>query len=1107
MIRFTSNTMRLILAAAALAACWAPSRTRAAESAKPAILFVASRHELGSAGYRFLVDPKHRADLEAEGWAVGYATLSSVTWEKLSRFNVVVLQQHPDVERFKLEAMFSEACALIPRYVEAGGGVLVFGDLHRGRIYGNLNRLLKPFGACFHYQVIEERAPSRVRELATYRAVKALLTDNIAPSPLTEGVQRIWYPHFGETTATFGVDENWQVAVRGSATAFSKRLSEDRAGAGQPVCTEAPPIAAHRQFGAGRIVLFSSHSSWYTLNPYHFMWEGGFFLRQGHARRLLLNAYRFLAAPSLASASLGGFEASQQKEVFDISPRLKENVRQTESRTLGGRPRDGVIGVHTRYSGGTYSVDEFCAAAKGLGFDYLVFTEDNAQLDAGKWRGLVQDCARNTDSRFLAIPGVRFRGEQSGNEGVLFNSRKPWSELPWDEAGFDAYTRLGCKNGWTANLAQVRPNGNPFPYYNQGAVNAHTLFSYGPGPGDGLILLDNDWQTFLDTNASGWALTPQTYHEIWRPSQLEAARRTFRCFLHSDRWGEEAAPGRVDLLQASVSNGPRIEEFSMTAPGPWKALDEREIRTSLKVSSDTPLTEVKLYFGGRLMRCLRPSRKSFSATVRCVSNESRWLYLQAVDAAGRKAFSRALPAHRVRFHHFIGGDRMNGYWWTAVPAPPDQATCKPAGRWAKLPGALYPRLGWGESIGCVSPSQGDHPIGLETDNPDGGVKQICVSPRLRGRQDVEFSNAAPHRTFPLDSTDCVIVEDEVKCELEHYKENGQPRKRVREAELLSAHVRTIGFRWRTAIMLLIETETTFKRDVELAQRGPALALSLLRVFCGARPASYGSSLHLAADGGLVTNDAVLVPAPVPLPAGGYTALYPHPFGVPAVFAFEEADFTIHEAFGAPQLWVGDDLAERLPKAGDTLKRRFLFVLTAGGQGDRDLFAQIHDLYGFDGRPAYEVAVQHGALLDAVYAPRLRAESGAARCTISKAELPNPLGLRVEGLAENWDAGVWDLEEKALTKRLAVSGGVGWLTLDVSRSRDVFIGNLLVADNPDVIINVLELTRSRGRALVHNPTAGRIVTEVRSHSALPARAPKLRRQVELPPGAELTLEWP
>ena len=525
----------ILLSASPFLPCAASARQRS-------ILFVASRHELGSGGYCCLVDPRYKRELEEGGWTVGYAMLSSLKWEWLRKFNVVVLQQHPDVERFRLDKVFGRACELIPRYVEAGGGLFVFGDLHRGRIYGNLNRLLTPFGARFYYQIVEEEDPKRQRDLANYRATKALMTESVAPSPITQGVKRIWYPHFAQTTATFGADEHWQVIVRGSPTSYSRRLGEDVTALDQPTYSQSPPLAAYRQYGKGRIVLFASHSSWYTLDPYHYMWDEGFFLREGHAKRFLSNAYAWLAEGSAKGERIGGFRPTEQTALFDISSRLEESARARVTHSLGGRIREGVIGVHTQYSGGEHRVDDFCATARELGLDCLVFTEDQERLDAQKWQQLEADCRRNTDDVLLAIPGVRFRGQVSNNEGVVFNLNKLWSELPWEGKGFDTFIRLGCKNGWLANTAQVSPGLNPFPYYNQGAINAHTLFTYQARDGR-MVLVDEAWQTFLDTNANGWRLAAQTYHGIWEPEQLRVAARTYRL-----------PPGS---LGSSVHAGPR----------------------------------------------------------------------------------------------------------------------------------------------------------------------------------------------------------------------------------------------------------------------------------------------------------------------------------------------------------------------------------------------------------------------------------------------------------------------------------------------------------------------------------------------------------------------
>ena len=1102
----SSRVSVLIAATLALASMGSHVGRSQPAGPQPSICFVASHHELGSGGYRFLVEPRFKTELEDKGWSVGYAMLSALNEEKLATFNVVVLQQHPDVERFRLRGMFEHACALLQQYVEQGGGLFVFGDLHRGRIFGNLNQLLAPFGAEMLYQAVEETDASKVRPMANYRAVRGFLTDHIAPTSISAGVRTLWYPRFGQTTATFQTDENWTVAIRASSTARSRPLAESARSAQQPGYTQTPPLAACRTFRHGRVVLFSSHSSWYTLNPYHFMWDNGFFLNHGDARRFLLNSFQWLAAPSLQSGSSGGFTPDRQTWLFDIRPRLQESPRDTVTRALAGPRRIGVIGISTRYSGGTHGVDDFCRIAREIGLDYLVFAEQQTAMDEPSWQQLVSDCERNSDEAFVAIPGVRFRGRESGNDGIVFNLRKPWAELPWTGPGFDTFIRIGCKNAWQANQAQVLTGLNPLPYYNQGAVNCHTLFSYATDDSGHIQLTDDSRQTFADSNISGWRLAPITFHDLREPSQLRATANTFRTSFYSDKWGPDITPGSVSLLNTSVSNGPRVELLSVTETGAWRDLEAREIRIRLTVSADSPLREVKLFFGQRLLRCLRPGTNALEYTTAFVSNESRDVYLQIMDTDARTAFSKALPAHRVLYHHFIGSDRMNGYCWVAEPSAPEVAHAKPEGKWARLLGSLYPRLGWGETIAFVAPRQMDRPLGLETGTPEGGVKTIRISPQLRLRDTVEFPAAAPQRTFPLDSTDCVIIEDAITHGLAYEDQDGYKAKRTVEGRFLHSTVQTTIFRWHTAPMLLLESSVEFGRDVPAdARQSQRLTLSLLRIACNALTEHYQHTLHLGRDSRQPQTGSVLVPNPTELPEGGYVTVQSHPFGVPAVFTFEPASYTIHEEFGAPVLSVGDQLRGRLPEAGDRLERQLLFVLTPGGERDTDLVASIHDLYGFDGTPSYRITTERGSVRSTRFAPVLVAERHAVVCRITSPDLPNPLGLRVHGLNPNWDAALFDLERKTL-KRFATHAGIGYIALNTPCAVHCVLGNLVVADSPDVVINVLALRPEGGALVVHNPRAEPVETRLSCAADIPG-VPRLETRVTIPGGAEVSVAWP
>ena len=101
---------------------------------------------------------------------------------------------------------------------------------------------------------------------------------NVREHPTTAGVRRLYLPRYGSQPApgveALGLDANWQVVVAGEATAKSYLLGDDNAHDAPPrrKPAGAPPIAAVRSFGRGRLFVYSVHAKHAFLNYGNRMW-------------------------------------------------------------------------------------------------------------------------------------------------------------------------------------------------------------------------------------------------------------------------------------------------------------------------------------------------------------------------------------------------------------------------------------------------------------------------------------------------------------------------------------------------------------------------------------------------------------------------------------------------------------------------------------------------------------------------------------------------------------------------------------------------------------------------------------------------------------------
>jgi hypothetical protein len=208
------------------------------------------------------------------------------------------------------------------------------------------------------------------------------------------------------------------------------------------------------------------------------------------------------------------------------------------------------------------------------------------------------------------------------------------------------------------------------------------------------------------------------------------------------------------------------------------------------------------------------------------------------------------------------------------------------------------------------------------------------------------------------------------------------------------------------------------------------------------------------------------------------------------------------------------------KAQDRLRWTVLGVASGDMGSDARFMERFAKSMGLSGPPAYAVVPKIGRVESTRYYLRLEADRYGFRGTITKADLPVMLPVLVRGLSPRWSAGIWYKGENLLKVieyphrvvgrrcqdeilRIGVLNGMGYLQVDLDDAdRDVFIGNLVVADQPDICLTLLQ-DPGQASVLAHNPTDNPITTTLR-----PAPGFELfgdfQKQLTVPPGSSVIM---
>ena len=235
--------------------------------------------------------------------------------------------------------------------------------------------------------------------------------------------------------------------------------------------------------------------------------------------------------------------------------------------------------------------------------------------------------------------------------------------------------------------------------------------------------------------------------------------------------------------------------------------------------------------------------------------------------------------------------------------------------------------------------------------------------------------------------------------------------------------------------------------------------------------------------------------------GSYAMLFPSMWGSTGVMALDEGySLSIHAKTGGGRVTMELDGMPREMKAGEDLPYRYVLMQGRARElpntAEWDRFAQT---MGFRGDPAYQVTdVKAGTVKGTKFLLELVPAEGAFVGTVSGADLPIRLPVRLAGMNPNHTFGWFDLDRKEwYPSAVDRKTQQGYFTLDTRLGNTrFFAGHPLLCSDPEVRMAVFSDAKSKVEAELNNVTDQAVTVTVRLNPALGEAPPQ---EVTLAPG--------
>lgn len=961
---------------------------------------------------------------------------------------------------------------LLQGYIKDGGGFF-FTPLYGNQLAADsLTRFLAPFGAGVQCAQVRDDAHAygsgNDATLAPANYYDYAWTTAITVHPATRGVTRLYYPtselrwdDLYSTPVITLTDPAWRPLVKGMETSRASRAIDYYNW--HAVGTTPPVLTAVREFGAGRIALFTPNFNYSLKQPFaspkngwwyenHLGKIDGILLDKGdgknasQGRQLLLGLLRWLAEGARAKG-LGDYD----EKAFAALP--QPAAVPAPGWLYSWQPNDGnrwfkvLVGARSAFSDGTGTIAEYAAAARAAGVSMLYMTETFERFAPASWDEFRGACARTSDETLKVIAGLDIP-DAYGNRYLLLGSPVfPAASLLTADGKALAKPQYLCLCFPKGTTVMHRPGSSSVPHELDKQFQGISLFTYRKAALEDNSFPAYQWEVFRLSNP-----LPFVVHETYAPTDLgKEAATGYQMLASADSLDGLAwylgAHGTAHFwespLHLQVTEGPIITQLGGAIPDP----KEPSVRGNLgfSIHSDEPLKEVALWENYNLYRRWTPNTPDFTANnVKLPEAHVNWALLTATDAEGRSVIAPGVIFGRQIAHTWRCADRQN--WW------------------------IFPNIYTGTDLAQFNlrvPAAGT-------------LEGSSLFPELHGPQ--RGDNMAALLDFPLASPaayvqDVALDQRYPRALFDDAAFDAKPSNATARSRVYEAHIRYRKFFVSDEKVKKESDYLPYYNEVEVSLRRPlppqGQVFPIITTLDTKHIQVRGDMSFAYADpatGKEVTGklDKGFLDLPKGGRVGGFIALS------------DGLRVTASGLVGfAPPKWV----AGALP-AGTRWQAAFTAVQPAEADNWRSLL-------GLRGETPYKLSFTQGRLQSLAYLATCEAQdygvSGSVDqaldpallkgCTsgmvnLDKEALGDPIAeyrlpVLVNGVNYNWPAAL--VRGGALGPEVAVFEGQAYARLEVGKAGPFYVGNVLLSDQPNLRLGILNWTAEACVAEVNNPT--------------------------------------